>query len=221
MRDCDFIPPAYHQKHELACCIRQRVSVIGGMLILIIAWWVVHQGRLASASAMMRDICEQSEQLQVHVQKKQAMEAERARLERREALVESLFSPTRLGVVFADISDRVPGAIILTDLRVRSPGLTRYIGHPEIVPIEKVPKPSTPPTTVVVDAPKPAEHARLTIAGLARKPQEVISFAAALERSPLLDRVQIQSQGFTQWAGRNGEKFEIVCDLVDQGGPAK
>src|SRR5258706_3120324 len=151
MRDCDFIPPAYHQKHELACSIRQRLSVIGGMLVLILAWCIVHQGRLASASAVMRDICQESEQLQVHIQKKLAMEAERSRLERRETLVESLSSPTRLGVVLADISDRIPAAVILTDLRVRSPGLTRYVGHPEIAPVDKLPKPGAPTAVVAVD----------------------------------------------------------------------
>ena len=215
MRDCDFITPEYHQQRRMVQIIRQRVCLMGGMVVLILVWCIAHQGQVNSASAMMIEVQQQDEQLQLHLQQKQALEDERVRLERRELLVDVLSSPTQLGVIFADVSRRVPRSMLLTQVRVKSPGMMYYVGAPEIAPVEKIAaKPGTAP--IVVDGPKPTDPPRMTISGLARRPQDVIAFAAALERSTLLDRVQIQSQGPTQWAGRTGEKFEITCELLDQ-----
>lgn len=217
MRDCDFILPEYHQQRRMLQIIRRRISLMGGMVVLILVWCIAHQGQVNSASAMLIEVQQQDDQLQLHLQQKQTLETERVRLERREFLVDTLSSPTRLGVIFADISERIPKSMLLTQVRVKSPGMTRYVGAPEITPIEKVPaKPGSP--AVVIDGPKPTDPPKLTISGLARRPQDVIAFAAALEQSNLLYRVQIQSQGPTQWAGRTGEKFEITCELVDQRG---
>ncbi len=59
---------------------------------------------------------------------------------------------------------------------------------------------------------------QIVLIGIASKISDVIEFAAALEESPLLRRVQMEMKEPTVWAGCQARQFELRCDLVKQVG---
>jgi len=188
---------------------------------MMIVWIVAHQHELSAAQAMINDIARQDEQLQVHAARKATMEEERARLEEHDKLVEQLSCRTHLAVVLGDLSRRLPETTMLTTLNIASPGLMRFASSHDAPQLARdgtasIAPPRTAPA-IVVPVSLEAARPQLTLAGIARSAQDVIRFAALLESSPLFDRVQIQSQGAAEWAGRRVEKFEITCDLLEQG----
>jgi len=197
--------------------------MVGTLIAMMFVWVAAHRHEIASAQAMLTDVARQDEQIRIHAEKKAVLEAERAHLLERERLVEELSSPTQLAFIFSDMSKRVPDTVVLTKLQVYSPGLTRYaaLSDPAVTalpsgaaaPARKIEE--SRPMSAVQTSPQ------LQIVGIARSPRDVIAFAAALETSPLFDRVQILTQKPAAWSGRQAEMFEITCDLLEQQGDAR
>lgn len=186
---------------------------------MMIVWIVAHHHELSTAQAMIDDIARQDDQLRVHAARKAALEVERARLEEHDRLVAQLSRRTHMAVVLADLSRRLPESMMLTTVRIVSPGLVRYVLPPDPQPsigersAAAAPRSAAPAAATAV--PPETTRPQLEMTGVARSAPDVIRFAAQLEGSPLFDRVQIQSQGAAQWAGRRVEKFEITCDLFE------
>ena len=238
MHDCDFIPGHYREKQALRRALRLRAFCIGLLIVIMLVWVAVHHHRLASAKAMSLEVARQQQQVTIHLAKKQQMEVERGKLQDRQRLIGQLAEGADLVVVFADISRRMPQSIVLTELSSQCSTLGRFAAKvpegssPEA---ESPPVPGPPPARPVPGrrpgaepppappAPPPAEESdvdRVVMAGMAREMPEIIEFAAALENSPLFDRVQMEMKGPATWAGHSGQKFEIRCDLarLERGG---
>jgi Tfp pilus assembly protein PilN len=215
MRDCDFIPASHRQECRLRRAIRRRAALLLGLVAVILIWGAAHQRELSSARAMTLDLTLQQEQLTVHVARKAALEEEWAALASREKLIRQLSNAIQVSVVLSDISRRQPDTVVLTNLELASPSLSRYQQKNEMI-LEGSESSPKHPEAVRQSILTPAESARLMLRGLAKSPRDVIRFAALLEGSPLMSQVVIQSQEPSLWAGRHAEAFVIYCELLEQ-----
>ncbi len=224
MQDCDFIPASYLESQNLKGAIRLRISC-AVVLIAIMGLWVgAHHYRCASAEAMINEVAGQQRQIDIHLAKKQSMEVEQARLRDRGWLIDQLRDNASVVVLFSDISRRMPKTVVLTELSVRCASLSQYVEE------------ETPPTPVsnkrdtrgARGKTSAAQNDRdetpvkeqginqIVMIGIASEIPDVIEFAAALEESPLLVRVQMEMKDSTVWAGCQARQFELRCDLVKQ-----
>jgi Tfp pilus assembly protein PilN len=226
VKDCDFIPADYHAARTVRGAIKLRAGCVGTLIAIMGLWMVAHHHRVESAKAMLPEITRQQEQLAIHLAKKAAMEAERADLRDHQRLVKELKDQASLVLVFSDISRRMPETVVLTEVLADCPSLARF-GIEIDPPRPEEPPPTggkrpVPPSEPLAPKPKenPAANARLTIKGIAVDNPDVVRFAAALETSPLFDRIQMEVKGPTVWSGRRAQLFELTCELVEQQGDA-
>ncbi len=218
MIDCDFIPTGYHQRQSLRGRVRIHASLIGTMIVIIVLWAVFHHHQVAQAEAMLVEVADQHSQLDIDFARKEVMEAERRKLERRQQLLAALEARASLTLVLSDISRRMPESIVLTRLDAHCPSVARYAIEETAEPVEpdvKNPIEIVPPGEKPAKVVKP-QHRQVTITGIAVDSGAVIELAAALERSPLYERVQMDLKGPASWAGRHGEAFELTCYVLDQ-----
>jgi hypothetical protein len=222
MKDCDFIPADYHQARTLHRAVRTRAAMIATLLCLMGIWVVAHQREVASAQAMLADVAAQRNQVDIHLALREQMEKQRQGLLDQRRLLDHLAGETRLVAVLSDISRRLPETVVLTDLNAQLPGMEVFARLPA-APGTPPPAATAGPAPVAAQAPTPAtpRPARLTLGGVAAAAPEVIRLAAGLEDSPLIDRVQMQSQQTSRWAGRVVEKFVLTCDLAEQRSAAR
>jgi Tfp pilus assembly protein PilN len=227
VKDCDFIPASYHAAMKIRGALKLRAGCVGALLSIMALWMVAHHHRVENAKAMVPEITKQEEQIAIHLAKKAAMESEKADLRDHQRLLAQLEEQTSLALVFSDISRRMPDTIVLTEVSADCQSLARF--GSEIEP----PKPAEPaapgakPPVLPPDAnaAKMKENqpvsGRVTITGIAVDNPDVVRFAAALESSPLFDRIQMEVKGPTVWAGRRAQLFELTCELLDQQGGAR
>lgn len=218
MQDCDFIPDHYREAQGLRRATKIRASCVGALIAFMVLWVVAHQHRLAEVKAMAVDVARQQNQVDIHLGRKQTMEAERAELRARRQLISQLESDGSLVVVFSDISRRMPETIVLTELSVQRPSLSRYaiVEEPPEQQIGRGPPGKKRPAPDGQPYGRPTGD-RITIKGVAADIPQIIEFAAALEDSPLFERIRRDMpKEETFWAGRVVRRFELTCDLVKQ-----
>lgn len=219
MIDCDFIPADYHQARSLHRAVKLRGMLISAMTALMVLWVVANKHQVSSANAMLTEVISQHDQIGDHLAKKEAMEAEANRLRDHQRLLTQFESHASLVVVMSDISRRLPDAVVITQVQYRCPSLHQYAQEPT------TDKPVQPVTASAVSGavppalpqPPPAST-ELKMTGFASEISEAIKSAAALERSPLMARVQMELKGRAVWAGRQGQSFELTCELLNQSG---
>jgi len=218
--DCDFIPADYHQTSVLRRAVRTRAAMVTVLVAIMAIWMVAHHHELAKTQAMLIEATDQHAQIAAHKLKKRAMEEEQARLHEQQQLLHQLESQTRLAVVLGDISRRLPSEAVLTELSVGGAGLERFtVPLPQAQSDGGAQPPTSPATSAANGAPAaslPPESPHILLRGLAITAPDVLRFAASLEKSPLLKRVQLLSQEPAEWDGRKAERFEITCDLRQQ-----
>jgi hypothetical protein len=61
-------------------------------------------------------------------------------------------------------------------------------------------------------------RSKLKLSGIAATLPDIIQFAAALEQSPLFDRVNMRVGEPAVWAGHPAERFELTCELLPEEG---
>lgn len=219
MNECDFIPDYYREQSAFRRSVRVRISGIGVILCIMVLWCVAHGHRLAGAEAMQGEISLQLEQVETNVAKKRTMDIQLAELRDRQRLIEKLSGRASLVLVFSEISRRQPEMVVLTDVSVDCSSLAAYTKQAAVPPVSGMPASVQPEGVKPEASPKPpAMQARLKLSGIAASLPDVIQFAAALEKSPLFDRVTMKVDDSTVWAGRSAERFELTCKLVPQGG---
>ncbi len=215
MKNCDFIPADYHERGRLRAAMKLRVSCIGTMFVLMLLWFVSHQHRVASAEAMLQEADQQRQQVQIHAIKQESLKRRWDRLHDRRRLVETLSQRAKLVLVFADLSRRMPDRILLTKLDLNCSGLSRFIiqdsDDAENVTTQRPSDRASP-----YDISEEIEDItpRIKMTGLARSQIDVISFAAALESSPLFDQIEMTNREIAVWGGRRAELFDLTCALV-------
>jgi Tfp pilus assembly protein PilN len=171
---------------------------------------------------MLPEITSQQQQIDIHISRTKQLMADRATLDSRRAFLDHLQQRISLVPVLADISDRMPENVLLTQFS-RSPEL---LGKEEEAQTGasaadlKGARPNTPievsrghvPDSTLLSSQPPF----VTIRGVARAVPDILEFAAALERSKLLDRVEMQIGQPGTWAGKQVQQFEVTCALVPQ-----
>ncbi len=214
MRDCDFIPPDYHQTQTLRQAVKLRAAFVGVMFLLMGVWIVVHEHRQSAAEAMLGEIALQEEQLRIHRAKKQIMQQEQTRLHERQELVSRLSDQASLVVICSALSRCQPDTVVLTMLSLDSPSLRGFLPQKQSpARIAAAPSPASPPSPAE-NKETPSHAPKLGLAGIAATHPEMIQFAAALEKNPLFDRVYMEVKDPASWGGRRVEQFELVCELA-------
>jgi len=219
VKECDFIPASYLEARKTRQAVKTRSACVGLLIIFMVIWVVVHQHRLASAQAMIPELARQQDQIAVHMAKKASMESERARLREHRELLRELEERVSPVVLFSDVSRRMPSTVVLVELSLECPSIARFSvleePAPEVEPPSSARRQSPEKPEAPVDEPsKP----RLSIRGIATAGPEVVGFAAAIESSPLFDRVQMEMKGPTIWGGRHAQEFVLTCDVLEQEG---
>jgi hypothetical protein len=217
VKDCDFIPADYHATRTMRAAIRLRAGCVSAMVAIMVLWVAAHHHRLSTVKAMMPEITRQQEQLSMDSAKKASMELERERLKDRRRLLTELEAGVSLVPVLSEISRRMPETIVLIELSASSPSVSRFSVE-EQAP-GKPQEPSAPGAKPATPTPPQEDQdltATLTMMGIAVDNADVARFAAALEGSPLFDRIQPEAKGSTVWSGRRAQLFELTCGLVRQ-----
>ncbi len=224
MLDLDFTPPNFHEAHCLRSAIRLRASLIGTMLIIMVLWVVANRNEVASAKAMLADVQLQKEQVVIHQSRKEQMEAERARLQSREQLLQHLDNRTSLAVVLSDVSRCIGERVILTEVYFESPSVAAYAREEPVSNVSEAGSVVARPQIAQQRDPasfsasnEPHLHpGRLVLTGMATDTPEVIGFVKQLEDSTLIAQVHLEQKGSFIWSGRRGQAFVITCLLYDQ-----
>lgn len=190
------------------------------MFMLMIVWIAAHEHQVSTAKALLTEVSQQHEQLKVHATKKAVLEAERLRLSEYEDLIRTLADRGSLVVVLSDLSKKMPESVMLTRLSMNLPSVCVFAKASEQSKSEEVVA-SDPTGHLVLPSPKPTAQSMsvtpiLRVEGIAISVQDVLQFAADLERSPLFGRVQVETKGDEGWSGHRGQGFQITCELRPQ-----
>ena len=227
MSRIDFIPAAYHEAVLRRRMLRVRWAGIAALIAFMGIWFVANRSQISAAQAMMADIAAQQRQLEIHLQRKQGHLERRALLDARGKFLAQLEQRTSLTPILADISQRMPSTVLLTSLYSNDNLLDDAAELVDPTAAGKGATPNPKPTLAPVPATPPATPMKtatdtflglktLTIEGVARETADILAFNAQLEKSPLLDRVQMSLLGEGDWGGRKVRRFRLTCDLVTQ-----
>jgi len=204
--------------------IRIRSAGICALMVVMGIWIGVNKRMIASARAMMPEIEAQQRQVDIHIARTKQLIDDRATLDARRGFLEQLQQRISLVPVLADISDRMPESVLLTRLSLNA----EYLEADE-------PANSDAPTAADLRSSKPNKPLDVTrkistsdlaelavippvisIRGVARAVPDILEFAAALERSKLLGRIEMQIRRPGIWAGKQVQRFEVTGALVPQ-----
>lgn len=219
VNECNFIPDRYREEKAFRRAIRLRVSGLGAIFCIMVLWWVAHGHRLSSAEAMQSEISLQLDQVEANAAQKRTMDSQLAELRSRRHLIEKLSGRTSLILVFSELSRRQPDMVVLTAVSVECSSLAAYTtpvatsavsGVPSSIPLAEV-RPEVHPEHAVM-------RSKLKLSGIAATLPDIIQFAAALEQSPLFDRVNMRVGEPAVWAGHPAERFELTCELLPEEG---
>lgn len=215
MKDCDFIPAEYHDRRRLRAAMRLRVTCVGTMLVLMLFWFVAHRQRLASAEAMMQEADQQHQQVRIHAARQESLKRQWDHLRDRRRLIDELSQQTGLVLLFADLSRRLPDPVLLTRLDLDCARLSHFaIRDSDESDDAGKRTPSGRARQPVEDDDTLDITPRIRMTGIARSQVDVINFAAAVESSPLFDRVEMKIRKAVDWGGRRAELFDLTCTLA-------
>lgn len=219
MFDCDFIPSRFVAAKAHRRAMRIRIVGVAGLVVTMGVWVLVHQRDVAGVANMRAALDAQRRQIRIHLQEKEAMIEKRRRLDDHRGLIEQLNDSANIEQVLADISERIPDNVVLTDLAVDAVSVARFA---ESAGAGTRPPDRAPPRGRTPGRPRSAgaspDGPRIVLGGIAPSTPDVLRFAAALESSSLLARILLDPAGPSVWFGRQVERFEVRCDLVSQRG---
>lgn len=217
MKDCDFIPADYHETRTLKRAMRTRTVFVAVMMLIMGLWVVVNKYQLAAAAAMLPELQSQQRDIAFSYAEKQRLEAQRAALLSNRQLLEKLESKSSLVIVLSDISRRMQNTIVLTDMSIERPSLAKFsLSQEDPEPEDDV---ESRRKRLLERYEPPSDDSLVSVlkmTGFAVANPDITRFAAAMESSPLFDRVQMDIMGPTVWNGRRGQQFELTCELVNE-----
>lgn len=219
----DFIPMEHHEAGRRRRMVRLRCAGIGALVVVMGLWVGVNRQMIASARAIMPEIELIQRQIDIHRDRVAELTAKRTVLDARRKFLDQLQQRISLVPILADISERMPEAVLLTRLSF----------NPELLATDEDDARKSGAATdaigTVRDAtssggdprldsdPRPAGSGPfVTIRGVARTVPDILSFAEALERSKLLNRVEMQIAEPGTWAGKRVQQFVVTCGLLPQ-----
>lgn len=224
MRECDFLPANYRERVSERRTLRRRACFVVVMIALMGVWLGLNRREIATANELLDGLNDQREQIGFSREHKDILVAEKTRLEARQHVVEMLQEHVSLVVLLADLSARMPPSVALISLNLAAPPIGPATeaapAQPDASRSTAVEKIIAPPSPAAAPAPAGSRSSRLrmTLRGLAKSAPDVMTFAAALEQSKLVDRVQMQLKGSTDWGGRQTQLFELSYEILPQHG---
>jgi len=201
--------------------VRRRAVGLVALFAIMAVWIGANENRLDTAQAMMDDIGAQKSEIENVASHKVEMERARAALSDLQILLSELTGRRSLVIVFGEISRRIPEDIVLTGCRFYEPTLCDHgLSESETAPNDQRPNTASPRHTNRASASRradaePLRHG-LTLVGVGLSIPDIIDFAAALDKSPLFVRVNMDVKEAIVYAGRPARRFELTCRIVRQ-----
>lgn len=223
MTRIDFIPLEHHEAGRRRRMIQLRCAGIGALVLVMGLWFAVNRQMIASARAMMPEIDMLQRQVDIHRERVVELTAKRTVLDARRLFLEQLQQRISLVPILADISERMPESVLLTefsfdpdllgteDSESGKSGATSEAARGVTTVLDLAGKTNPP-----AEYRPPMNGPYVTIKGVARTVPDILSFAEALERSKLLSRVEMQISEPGTWAGKRVQQFVTTCALVPQ-----
>ncbi len=118
MSRIDFTPQWYRNELHSARNRRRRVAFVGVIFLLMVSWFVVNEGRISNAQAMLLETEANSQQSQLLSARLQNIRKEKKGLQRQLAHYEALLNHVPPSVVLAEISHRIPDQASLKKFRL-------------------------------------------------------------------------------------------------------
>lgn len=223
MTRIDFIPFEHHEAGRRRRMIRMRCAGIAALVVVMGIWIGVNRTMIASARAIMPEINLLQKQIEIHRGRVEELSANRAMLDARRAFLDQLQQRINLVPILADISERMPESVLLTrfsfnpDLIGANEDEQRARrSHTDSKPLDSKSAEASGGQQNSTDLRAASGGSFVTIHGVARTVPDVLSFAEALERSKLLNRVEMQIGEPGTWAGKRVQQFVATCALVPQ-----
>lgn len=219
----DFIPIEHHEAGRRRRMIQLRCAGIGALVVVMCVWIGVNRRMISSARAMMPEIDQLQRQIDIHRGRVEEMSAKRATLDGRRMFLDQLHQRISLVPILADISDRMPESVLLTKLSFNPELLAKddddvrkQLPAPESKPHAPMSPDVNGKTQNAAEPPPAASVSIVTISGVAKTVPDILTFAEALERSKLLNRVEMQIGDLGTWGGKRVQQFVVTCALVPQ-----
>lgn len=118
MSRIDFTPQWYRNELHSVRNRRRRIAFVGVIFLLMVSWFVINEGRIRSAQAMLHETETNSQQSQLLSARLQSIRSEKQKLQRQLAHYEALLNHVPPSVVLAEISHRIPDQASLKDFRL-------------------------------------------------------------------------------------------------------
>ncbi len=118
MSRIDFTPQWYRNELYSARNRRRRIGFVGVIFLLMVSWFVINEGRISNAQAMLLETEANSQQSQLLSARLQSIRSEKQTLHRQLAHYETLLNHVPPSVVLAEISHRIPDQASLKSFRL-------------------------------------------------------------------------------------------------------
>ncbi len=118
MSRIDFTPQWYRNELHSARNRRRRIAFVGVIFLLMVSWFVINEGLISSAQAMLHETEANSQQSQLLSARLQRIRNEKQMLQRQLAHYEALLNHVPPSVVLAEISHRIPDQASLKNFRL-------------------------------------------------------------------------------------------------------
>ncbi len=211
MKDCDFLPLEYHLARAHRRAMKLRAACVGGLVAVMVIWLLANRQQLAVVEETHRGILSQHSQLEIHMAQKSKLIARRGALRDHSRLIQQLANRVSSVGIFADISNRLPATVVLTQVSLEADTVARYSRENTA--------PSSRRQAARADersARSRGSRPRLILSGLAATTPALLTFAAELESSPVFSKVHLDTKGTAARSGRRGVDFELTCQLASR-----
>lgn len=118
MSRIDFTPQWYRNELHSARNRRRRIAFVGVIIMLMVSWFVINEGRIGKAQAMLHETEANSQQSQLLSARLQSIRDDKKELQRQLAHYAELLNHVPPSVVLAEISHRIPDQASLKTFRL-------------------------------------------------------------------------------------------------------
>ncbi len=125
MNRIDFTPQWYRNELHSVRTRRRRMAFVGVIIVLMVSWFVINEGRIRSVQAMLHETQANSEQSQMLSARLQSIRDEKQKLQGQLAHYKALQNHVPPSVVLAEISHRIPDQASLVDFRLAPVSVNR------------------------------------------------------------------------------------------------
>ena len=140
MSRIDFTPQWYRNELHSARNRRRRMAFVGVIIVLMVSWFVINEGRISSAQAVLRGTEANSQQSQLLSARLQTIRNEKQELQRKLAHYEMFLNHVPPSVILAEISHRIPDQASLKDFRLAPVSAARASTRKRASRSESVPR---------------------------------------------------------------------------------